>query len=245
MNNIEIKYSLTMQTAFFIGSGLGIAGVVDKGCLKDVNGFVYIPGSSIKGKIRYFCKQLIQLKQFKTSIPVCQTLSNPEICKTNTPCLICKLFGSSFTEGALQFLDAKLKQELQEALKSGESARSLLDAKYQVSFRSNNKINRYSQITEKGHLFTSEVGESGLEFEGKIIGTIDGEIMDKVPMNFAFLVAGMNLVNNIGGQKSRGLGYIKNLEIEYIKVENKPYQFSDLTEEMETDIKLFLQGEVL
>ena len=210
MNHVEICFDLTIHSAFFIGSGLGIAGIVDKACMKDADGFIYIPGSSIKGKVRYYCKQLLQQPQFNTSVEICETLNNPEVCKSDNSCLICKLFGSNYTEGALHFYDAQLKEEFRSVWEKENLKKNPIDMKYQTNLRTNNKINRYTRTTEKGHLFTTEYGEKGFVFDGKIIGYFDMVICEdsvhKTPLELFLLMSGLRLVNNIGGQKSRGMG---------------------------------------
>jgi len=226
MNQIEIQFDLITKSAFYIGSGMGIAGVVDNACLKDMDGFVYVPGSSIKGKLRYFCKQLLQMLSFKTSIPVCGTLGRPEICMSDT-CLICKLFGSSYTEGAFHFSDARLKNEFIATLQK----QTPLDMGYQSSLRTNNKINRYTKNAEPGHLFTTEVGERELILNGKIHGYFEGiqcEVSDNpIPLEVILILSGLHLLNSLGGQKSRGLG---NCELENIEIniDDCQYNHSDI-----------------
>jgi CRISPR/Cas system CSM-associated protein Csm3 (group 7 of RAMP superfamily) len=229
MNQIEIQFDLITKSAFYIGSGMGIAGVVDNACLKDMDGFVYIPGSSIKGKLRYFCKQLLQMPLFKTSIPVCETLGRPEICMSDT-CLICKLFGSSYTEGAFHFSDARLKNEFIATLQK----QTPLDMGYQSSLRTNNKINRYTKTTEPGHLFTTEVGERELIFEGNIRGDIKGIQCDDsnnpIPLELILVLSGLNLLNSLGGQRSRGLGNCK-VENIIINIDGRQYNRSEILNE--------------
>lgn len=240
MNNLEINFEIITQSAFFIGSGLGIAGIVDRGCLKDNKGFIYIPGSSIKGKVRYYTKRLVQQPYFKTTLPICETLTNPEICKFEPPCVICRLFGSRYTEGALNFLDAKLNKEFQSIIKKNNP----LDIKYQTSLRSNNKINRYTRTTEEGHLFTTETGEYGFIFNGKITGNLGGIVIEKVPIELAVLLAGIRLVDSIGGQKSRGLGKC-NVNITNVLINGELYLLSDLSEELKIEWSSIVTGEAI
>lgn len=238
MNHVEICFDLTVHSAFFIGSGLGIAGIVDKACMKDAEGFIYIPGSSIKGKIRYYCKQLLQLPKFKTSVEICETFNNPEVCKSDNPCLICRLFGSNYTEGALHFHNAQLKDEFRSVL----DKKNPIDMKYQTNLRTNNKINRYTRTTEKGHLFTTEAGEKGFVFDGTIIGCFDVVICEeseyKTPLELFLLMSGLHLVNNIGGQKSRGMGNCK-VEISKIMIDGIQYNPSNILHD-----NIFLEWEL-
>lgn len=238
MNSIEINFEITTESAFFIGSGLGITGLVDKSCIKDSEGFIYFPGSSIKGKVRYYCKQLTQLPYFRTTIPICETLTNPEICKSDNPCLICRLFGSIYTEGSLHFHDAILKEEFKVILER----RNPLDIKYQTSLRTNNKINRYTKTAEAGHLFTTEVGERGFVFNCRIEGEVGGVVVDKVPIELALLLAGIRLINNLGGQKSRGLGN-SNIIISAITIDGTRHSISDIYVELKEEWNSILKGE--
>ena len=56
---IRIEYTLVFTSAFHIGSGYGMAGVVDATVVRHRNGDLYVPGSTIKGRTRWRLTNLL------------------------------------------------------------------------------------------------------------------------------------------------------------------------------------------
>ena len=60
---MQLKLIVEFQTAVHHGSGYGLAGVVDRGALRDDEGMPYLAGSGLKGKFRAAVARLIRADQ--------------------------------------------------------------------------------------------------------------------------------------------------------------------------------------
>lgn len=195
--NVDIGLSVEFKASFFIGSGFGLAGIIDLMTLKDGNGVVYVPGSSLKGKIKAeFRKILVSL-----GLPACQTHKKSNICDRpdiSETCALCRMFGSESYEGALIFEDVKLGDSSYElALKLNKGFMPSL----QSSPRTGLKINRLFKTAEPEALFFTEAANNLASFVGRIHGTVLA-----TEEEYLLFIQTIESNTHLGGQKSRGLG---------------------------------------
>lgn len=59
-DRIHIAYKLTFTTPFHCGTGLRVS-LIDRTIVRDKDGYLYVPGSTIKGVMREYCEQLSHL----------------------------------------------------------------------------------------------------------------------------------------------------------------------------------------
>ena len=59
-DRLKIEYDLTFTTPFHCGTGIR-EGVIDRTVVRDDEGYLYVPGSTIKGVLRERCEQLARL----------------------------------------------------------------------------------------------------------------------------------------------------------------------------------------
>src|SRR5690348_6969874 len=59
-DRLRLDYKLTFTTPFHCGTGLR-AGLVDRTVRRDHEGYLYIPGSTLKGVLRERCEQVARL----------------------------------------------------------------------------------------------------------------------------------------------------------------------------------------
>lgn len=183
-----------LVTGLHIGAGnddIHIGGI-DNPVVKDKEGMPYIPGSSLKGKIR--C--LLEIAEGAYS----NDGKKPSNSKNNPDSIIPKMFGD--TEGQrtrLLFRDSFLSEDSKKALLT----RSLLA----TESKSENTINRLTGKADNPR--NTERAIAGLDFDYEIVVRLfDGDdekaIKDK-------LVLGMKMLENdaLGGSGSRGYGKIK------------------------------------
>ena len=183
-----------LVTGLHIGAGnddIHIGGI-DNPVVKDKEGMPYIPGSSLKGKIR--C--LLEIAEGAYS----DDGKKPSNSKNNPDSIIPKMFGD--TEGQrtrLLFRDSFLSEDSKKALLT----RSLLA----TESKSENTINRLTGKADNPR--NTERAIAGLDFDYEIVVRLfDGDdekaIKDK-------LVLGMKMLENdaLGGSGSRGYGKIK------------------------------------
>lgn len=157
MNNLtisNIKGIIHLKTGLHIGGGtesIEIGGI-DNPVIKDPRtGYPYIPGSSLKGKMR----SLLELKYGKYE-------SKGEPCKCGK-CFICKIFGNTTKDSEVSitraiFRDAFLTQDSIAMIKK----RNILATEAKVE----NSINVLTGPAENPR--TSERAIAGLEFEFEI-----------------------------------------------------------------------------
>ena len=188
----EISLNFRFKTPYIIKSGFGYAGIFDDTMLRDGSGFLYIPGSSIKGRIRAHMQKLLR----STGESFC----SDEICKDRSHlCIMCRLFGSPFTESPLIFTDSKLtdkqKKFFSALIRKEEGFPFNLDT---TGFAST-PITRKRLTALKGGLHITELPLEGLEFQSRIIGDISDQDIKK-------LINAISLITHLGGNKGRGVG---------------------------------------
>lgn len=197
--SFEVKIltgQIHLLTGLHIGAGnddIHIGGI-DNPVVKDMDGMPYIPGSSLKGKIR--C--LLEIAEGAYS----DNGNKPSNSITNPDSLIPKMFGDTVKyQSRVLFRDCFLSDRSKEELKN--KSISATEAKVE------NSINRWKGQSMQGGLRTTERAIAGLYFDYEIvIRLFDGDdekaIKDK-------LVLGMKMLENdaLGGSGSRGYGKIK------------------------------------
>jgi CRISPR-associated protein Csm3 len=192
-----VKGIITLETGLHIGgskSSLDIGGL-DSPVIKTPQGVPYIPGSSLKGKIR----SLLGLKEDSMDV------------KDDSELLI-KMFGSSEkgkeTISRLIFRDAMLDEA---DFKKVFSEDAILDTSF-TEAKYENTIDRKSGTTKQGGLRQIERVPAGAKFGLEIVVNIfDTDTEDFV----SILKEGISLMENnyLGGSGTRGYGKVK---IEYI-----------------------------
>jgi hypothetical protein len=93
MADIERTYTLTFRAPISIFTGLGIAGLIDRIAVRDVGGLPYIPGSSVKGRLRFFAERLLQIGSLPHSYML--RAKDQPLCKgVQNTCAVCRLFSN-------------------------------------------------------------------------------------------------------------------------------------------------------
>ncbi|AFK21710.1 type III-A CRISPR-associated RAMP protein Csm3 [Pyrococcus sp. ST04] len=197
---------LRAETGLRIGAGrnVGEIGGVDSPVMRDPStGYPYIPGSSLKGRMRslfevYIATKLNTPDEFfnkdigGTKIHACENYEKAYNCP------ICRVFGSSGTENFpariivrdLQLTENWRRKPLEE----------ITEIKQEISI---------DRITSKTNLRTVERVVRGAEFEFEIIYTIEDLLQWKDDLRS--VLTAMHLVEDsyLGGSGSRGYGKVK------------------------------------
>jgi CRISPR-associated protein Csm3 len=243
---VVIKYRLRLKTGLHIGGAKDAfeIGGIDNPVIKlsaELNlgdrtipkGAPYIPGSSLKGKIRSLLEWSIRepkgLKgEVKTSVEYMYEKANGDRQEAGKPCdcgtcSICKIFGVSnvktleiVAEEDINKLPGPPRVEFSEAYPTEESINKLkqqLGEGLYTELKMENVLNRIT--SESMNLRTNERVPAGVEFEGEITFDIyseeDLELLSK-------LLQGLLQLENtyLGGSGSRGYGRIKFTELKVI-----------------------------
>jgi CRISPR/Cas system CSM-associated protein Csm3 (group 7 of RAMP superfamily) len=195
---IEIPLLITTNTFFHIGTGMGNQ-YVNRTVMKDHEGFLYIPASSLKGKLRNICEELAERFHLKNCSP-----HGTEQCHHRFTCIICRIFGSKYRQSKLLFDNAYMTEESKNRFRDFQT--------YQTQSRSQIMINRHLRTAEDGHLFQSEYGLPAISFQGGIKGILPATPLDGKDISHSYelvlLLAGLKLLKFIGGNKSTGCGSI-------------------------------------
>jgi CRISPR/Cas system CSM-associated protein Csm3 (group 7 of RAMP superfamily) len=227
MTLIELTYRIRLLTPLHIGTGTGFARMVDDtvvraGAAKGEGVHLpCIPGSSVKGKTRSRCEAIGNM----LGLDLCDKRK----CKRN-PCVICRLFGSTYVSGNLYFSDALLIREWQAVGRpltndTGSEPFAL------ATVRTGNKSERATRTVEPDFLFSHEYAAKDLEYKGTIHGQICTREIEgmgqPLPVEGWLLVVGLQAVDKIGGLRSRGLGRCR-IEIKELFINDQKEDVSSL-----------------
>jgi CRISPR/Cas system CMR subunit Cmr4 (Cas7 group RAMP superfamily) len=208
---VHIDYTLQFDTPFHLGTGV-TAGLIDRTVIRDARGYLYVPASTFKGVLREHCEHLCRL--YLPAMAV-DSPHNAYLALTQfgrSPSLISRIFGSHIHPGGLRFNDARLVDEDRRAYKNdyGDTQTGTLT---QV------RIDRLTRTAVPEALYTSEFGARDLLFEGTIKGvlqcspvaalatTVDEQSSLPAPTySLLLLLAGLLMIEQIGGNKSAGKG---------------------------------------
>lgn len=222
---IIIKLKIKLLTGLHIGAEKETAkiGGIDNPVIKDpLTEEPYIPGSSLKGKIRSL------LEKAKGKIGKDEGPCNCE----EENCEICSLFGSSNTgNGRLIFRDFYLtessRKKFEKKVKEGEG---FFEEKVE------NAINRITGTTAqaRGGMRTIERVPKDTEFEGELIYNFvkrknqDEDFLERDLKNIA---SGFRLLMDdyLGGSGSRGYGKVE-VTVEVVEAKKKKYYFEQKNE---------------
>jgi CRISPR-associated RAMP protein, csm3 family len=210
-NIIEIKAKLELQTGLHIGAGdseMHIGGIDNSVIKHPITQSPYIPGSSLKGKIRTLLEWRSGAVQ-STPLTLKEVSKNPEEVKN-----ILRLFGIS----------GDTKNSEQEVAEIGVSRLAFwdcaLDAEWEKSIRNDNQLlteakneNTIDRITSTaGNPRQTERVPAGAKFNFKLmLRQFEG---DK-PELLALVLKGLKLLemDSLGGSGSRGYGKVKFVEL--------------------------------
>ncbi|MDY6969746.1 MAG: type III-A CRISPR-associated RAMP protein Csm3 [Spirochaetota bacterium] len=205
----QITGKIHIITGLHIGSGKDMVeiGGVDNPIIRNpLDGDPYIPGSSLKGKMR----SLLELSRENGP-----NSEGPCNCK-DPECSICRVFGNTNPESNVGstrsiFHDLFLSKESTKMLKEKDILA--------VEVKSETAIDRLKGTAKTGSLRTTERVIAGLEFDLEISLRIfenDGD------SSIELLKDGLKLVKNdaLGGSTSRGYGRV---EFRDLKIDGKPF----------------------
>ncbi|MFQ6028578.1 MAG: RAMP superfamily CRISPR-associated protein [Dehalococcoidia bacterium] len=230
---IDLEYLVQLQGPIHVGSGVGFARMVDDLMVRtslpdrpEVE-VPYIPGSTIKGRVRANSRRLADL----LGLTVCNRGGQDRVCK-QLPCIQCRLFGSTFFPGELNFQDSLLTLDWQTLALLPHSRRDDGLAPLALSsIRQGNQLERGTRTTQPDFLFSMEHTAEQLRFTGKITGSFTPAHPEGwtslLPQECWMLISSLQMVDKIGGMKGRGLGRCK-VQVSALRVDNTEWSTEDL-----------------
>ena len=219
---IRIDYQIEFETPFHFGTGLR-RDLLDRSVCRDANGYLYIPGSTLKGVIRERCEQIARLFNLSVISPHDEGAAIASF-RNNTN-IVERIFGSRYKPGEIYFDDATMVTEDQKFFDFDNSGSPESSKRYihlQTEVRTRTTISRLLGTVREQNLFQSEFGIRMLCFEGKIYGYLEGFRIGQNEWNHSLLllVAGILATDRIGASKSVGMGKYT-CEIQGVEVNNK------------------------
>ncbi len=168
--------------SFHVGSGYGLAGRIDRALRRDSKGLPFLPGASIKGKLRHACTEICHAFGHVACTSACPPGTDA--------CIICRIFGSPFLQGKLAVFDGKLAHDNPDD--SFPTARVWHE-------RNAVAIDRRLQTARPGHLFKTEVAPEGMALHAELRGDLEEQELE-------LLKAAVRVTYFFGGDSSRGTG---------------------------------------
>lgn len=193
---VRIQVTLRMTNAFNIGTGALAGSPADKPLLRERRGFPYIPGSTLKGRLRHACEALARTLGEK----VCDSPVAEWMCPDNAEvgigqlCPACRLFGAPWHASPLRFSDLTLISPVKSG---GEAKRVRTDLRHGVS------LSRQRRVAEEDLLYTTEIFLPGGQVA--FAGWITGDIPEQ---DLPLLLGGLASLYALGGRKTGGLGWM-------------------------------------
>jgi len=246
---VEIE-PLLIQVNGSLAVGNGFRrGLIQRTVDRDADGLVYIPASSLKGRVRRACEQVArQLKLY-----VCAAPRPGGMCTAHkTPCLVCRTFGGPGLPGNLRWRDARLVEKYRNLFNQDLSGfGNLTGLETQTYARTQVQLSRALGTAAPDHLFTAEFALEDLRFESAITGWLEvtpiADDSSTGGYELLLLLVGLQLVNTLGGGASRGIGWV-NIElpdtvtigeqhISWRKVVEQNLEFFELLQESEQEAK--------
>ncbi|MFV9504101.1 MAG: RAMP superfamily CRISPR-associated protein [Oscillochloridaceae bacterium umkhey_bin13] len=190
---LEIAMTITSETALSVGAGGSSGTLADKSIVRDGWGRPIIPGSQLKGKLRWAAEQL--LRGLGYDIPTPFEGRDREDMET----VVRALFGSPQHRSRLHFADLP---GIIGPLEQSETLRSSPE-QHRSQIRPSVVINRQRGTAADSLLVFQEVAPEPMRFhaERAIIGMVDDQ------EHAALLWAAACLTPRWGGATSRGLGW--------------------------------------
>lgn len=234
-DRLKIEYDLSFATPFHFGTGIR-EGVIDRTVVRDDGGYLYVPGSTIKGVLRERCEQLARLYDQPGIASPHDAKAAVQQLGNSKPSMVTRIFGSHNVPGRLFFDDARQDEEELHQYDSGEREGKGKYRSLQVNVSTQVRLERPTRTAVPGALYTSEFGSRDILFKGIILGWLEcisidmhviqaemGQSSGMTPTySLLLLLAGLQMLEWIGGNKSTGKGHctctITTIEINGVNV---------------------------
>jgi CRISPR/Cas system CSM-associated protein Csm3 (group 7 of RAMP superfamily) len=213
ISKVEITIAITLETAAHIGTGLGLAQLLDDRTVQGPHAqdtrfeLPYLPGASLKGRLRYHARQLSAALGWKDD---------------DRNATEAALFGFDHQAGSLMYSDLHLDREAFADLLDSQNIAPLQGiVRNERSFVS---LSRERRVALEGRLFRLELAERDLVFRGDIQGYLRSDVPKR---DIGLLLAALRDLSHLGGHKGRGLGRCS-AQILTVLLDTTEHQWSDL-----------------
>ncbi len=202
---LDLSYDITWEGRWHVGSGYQSA-VADR-LLRRLGGFdgaPFVPGSQIKGVLRYQCEQLALALGLEAVTPHAgiQEDENNLVMHfkplTQSILIVDRLFGTRY-QGECLFVT--------------NATPALPEDKTSTAVQPRTAMDRLTGTVMEQHLFTTELAEGNANLQGSIRARHPAGVLtqgeDEFPYEYVLLLVSLLSLDTLGGDKSTGLGRCK------------------------------------
>jgi CRISPR/Cas system CSM-associated protein Csm3 (group 7 of RAMP superfamily) len=223
---IDVRYRLQCTSAWHCGTGLRL-GLIHRSVTRDAQGFLYVPGSTLKGVLRDHATHLARLLDLEARYPHNLEQDIGEFAVRGD--IISLIFGSRFRPGTLFFDDARLCKDDRDFFQSDQDEE--LHKRFmanQTETRTQVSLSRRTGTAQRSFLFTTEYGVPHVHFDGRIYGTLSGvpTIEGTTTYALVLLLAALRSLEQLGGNKSAGAGRVM-CDLTQLQVEGTPQDVNE------------------
>ncbi|MEM2583011.1 MAG: type III-A CRISPR-associated RAMP protein Csm3 [Candidatus Thermoplasmatota archaeon] len=235
LGKVVIKGKIKAETGLAVGGSGGKMeiGGVDKPVIKDAYGKPYIPGSSIKGKMRSLLEKKLGLASDDQRIWVKEGEISIHMCNEKD-CKVCNIFGRTTREKPYTTVSGKsieIKKEdvsptrliVRDAFLIENSINDEMKKNLDLEWTEVKFENVIDRVTSAANPRQIERVPAGAEFNFEMIYNVFSE---KDKENLKYVFEGMELLEHdyLGSSGSRGYGKIKFKDIEVYWYSRKDYE---------------------
>ncbi len=223
---IIVKGQVILDTPLHIGSGkkdIDI-GDVDNPIITDIYDQAYIPGSTLKGKVRSEAERIARSKYPNICYPPnVKNMCGSKEYSFDKMCICCSIFGTAGASGGTS-IASKIK------FRDGYP----IDKIEAMLTRSGTTLDRKTGSTSSGSLYTTEAVPAGVRFNFEFV--CDNMTEEEMRLLKAALKSVED--SSLGGLSSRGFGKVRFEIKKLIKRDPKYYLGEDKTEKILSDMEL-------
>lgn len=235
-HRLEMEIDIRFSNRWRSGSGEGNI-LVDRLIQLDARGLPFLPASTLKGVIRESCEKLSRTLDFPLpsnphSVDLTADGVFEPLSETQSP--VDRLFGNKFEAGGLIFRDARPADS----------------TKPRYFFQTRTRMNRKLRTVRDQHLFASQYSMP-VALKSKLTGFHnDLTLIEDTdpPFEYALLIAAIQMIDRIGGDKSTGAGYMRpGIRIDALQYNGAAMDITNYTSEtlgeyLEADDYLEMRG---
>jgi CRISPR/Cas system CSM-associated protein Csm3 (group 7 of RAMP superfamily) len=199
--NRHFTYTLEFRAPLSIFTGLGIAGLVDRTVVRRAAGLPYVPGSTVKGRLRFFAERM--LRSHAPDGLWCHGLGEPHCKDLQSACTVCRLFGNPAIPGLLRVGEATPLAPWDGLFRDLTIAKPNPVLRSDVEIRPGIALSRVRRTALPDHLFFDEAVPA-VSFTGRFL--LDARAKDA---EAGLLVGVGRMVDALGARKSAGRGALR------------------------------------
>lgn len=200
-NSRQYTYTLEFRAPLSIFTGLGIAGLVDRTVVRRGAGLPYVPGSTVKGRLRFFAERM--LRSHAPDGLWCHGLGEPHCKDVQSACTVCRLFGNPAIPGLLRVGEATPLARWAGLFRDLTIANPNPVLRSDVEIRPGIALSRVRRTALPDHLFFDEAVPA-VSFSGRLLLNPLAKETE-----VRFLVGVGRVVDALGARKSAGRGALR------------------------------------